>query len=535
MRLLALFLILGNSIYYLQAQDFYNITTIPDIKIYFKESNWNEMLDSFKRAESEGRLIGDAVIGGKKYEKVGVRYKGNSSFKNVSDDGHSKLPFNIKINEVNKKQALASGQNTLKLSNNFRDPSFIREVLAYEIARKYLPAPRANFAKLYVNDQYLGVYTNDESIDDAFLRLHFKEDKGALVKCDPEWSVEQAPNCPDSDKSSLSYIGEDSTCYMRFYELKDKNGWKNFINFTKVLNQQPDQIESQLDINQTLWMLAFNNVLLNLDSYTGLLCHNFYLYRDTLGVYHPLIWDLNMAFGGFRRLRGTKELTTEEMQQLSPFVHFNDEDPKHPRPLISKLLKNDLYRKMYLAHLQTILNENFTNGWYLKRAQELQKIIDASVKADSQKLYGYEAFQQNLLQTVQADDASIVGIVELMSKRAEFLAKHPLFQKEAPKISNIVPKQVSNVLNITAKVENTQKTWLFYRYGAGNFNKMEMLPAADGTFSAAIDFNKNAQYYLVAEGERLATFSPARAAQEFYKLETPIVKPVSAKPKPKGK
>jgi hypothetical protein len=223
------------------------------------------------------------------------------------------------------------------------------------------------------------------------------------------------------------------------------------------------------------------------------------------------------------------------MQQLSPFVHYTDEDPKHPRPLISKLLKNDLNRKMYLAHISTILNENFINGLYLKRAQELQKFVDKNVEADKQKLYSYEAFQQNLQQTVNADDAQIVGIVELMSKRTEFLFNHPLFQKEAPKIASVAHKQVGNLLNITAKAEGAQKTWLFYRYGSGAFTKTEMPAAMEDTYTAAIDFKKNAQYYVVAEGERLAKFSPERAAQEFYKIETPPVTPVKAKPKLKGK
>jgi hypothetical protein len=32
------------------------------------------------------------------------------------------------------------GYGTLKLANVYNDPSFVREVLSYEIARKYMPA-----------------------------------------------------------------------------------------------------------------------------------------------------------------------------------------------------------------------------------------------------------------------------------------------------------------------------------------------------------------------------------------------------------
>ena len=126
----------------------FDIEYVPEVRLYFDESNWAENLDSLKDIAQEGRLTGDLELDGKRYEKVGVRYKGNSSFNNVRKNEHDKLPFNIKVNYVNLEQHLAEGFQTLKLSNVFRDPSFLREVLSYEIAGKYMPAPRANFVRL---------------------------------------------------------------------------------------------------------------------------------------------------------------------------------------------------------------------------------------------------------------------------------------------------------------------------------------------------------------------------------------------------
>lgn len=102
-----------------------------------------------------------------------------------------------------------------------------------------------------------------------------------------------------------------------------------------------------LDVDQTLWMLAINNALVNLDSYNGSLSHNYYLWFDSLHVVHPIIWDLNMSFGGWRRDFSFQEMTDEQLIQYSPFAEFEN----LRRPLISKLLKNPLYRKTYVAHL----------------------------------------------------------------------------------------------------------------------------------------------------------------------------------------
>lgn len=141
----------------MDAQDIYDPKKITEIKLYFKNPKWKQTLDSLKDDKQEERMSADMVLNGVKYTGVGVRYKGNSSYANVRKSGQVKLPLNIKVNYTDRTKKLPGGYTTLKLSNGFRDPSMVREVLAYEIARNYMPAPKANFAKVYVNDELLGV------------------------------------------------------------------------------------------------------------------------------------------------------------------------------------------------------------------------------------------------------------------------------------------------------------------------------------------------------------------------------------------
>ena len=130
------------------AQDIYDVRSVKDVKIKFEFDDWKNQLNDLKEAGNNERLIGTVTLNGTRYDSVGVRYKGNSSYFNVRNTGSSKLPFNIKINHTKKKQKLPGGFTSLKLSNVFRDPSFLREVLAYEIAGKYMPAPRANYVRV---------------------------------------------------------------------------------------------------------------------------------------------------------------------------------------------------------------------------------------------------------------------------------------------------------------------------------------------------------------------------------------------------
>jgi hypothetical protein len=494
----------------------YDIANIIEVRVYFEESDWEDILDSLKQEGNDDRLLGDAVINGVKYEQAGVRYKGNSSYFNVRNDGSSKLPLNIKVNENIKGVKLPGGYTSLKLSNSFRDPSFLREVLAYEIAGKYMPSPRANFAKVFVNDRYLGLYHSSESVEDEFLDQYYGDHKGTLIKCDPYWHAELPPGCPEGDKASLMYLGEDPVCYKGSYEMKSDSGWKDLIELTRILNKEPNKIEQILDVDQVLWMLAFNNLTVNLDSYAGRLSHNYYLYRDSFGIFHPIVWDMNLCFGGFRYSGLGNPLSNEAMQNLSPLLHYREKNLK--RPLITNLLHDGLYRKIYIAHMRTILMENFAEDAFMKRAREIHKIIDPLVKEDENKLYSYEDFRKNLAETTQAGGAAIIGLEELMKPRTEYLLAHPLILAEQPVISDVRHIDHGEKIAVQARIAGAGKAWLMYRYGPfGPFQRLEMLD--DGkSFSASIENKDNIQYYLIAEGERAAALSPERASFEFYEV-----------------
>lgn len=526
-KLLGLFILLP-VLGFTQSKGTYDLENILEVRLYFKQDNWHNLLDSLKQAGNDERLEGDVEINGKRFEGVGVRYKGNSSYNSVRKYS-DKLPFNIKLDYKEKKHELSDGFETLKLSNVFRDPSYLREVLSYEIAGRYMPAPKANFAKLYVNGEYLGLYNNTESVDKKFLKDNFGNKDGTLVKCDPNWKAAGSSRCPEGEKSSLMYLGKDSICYMRYYEMKSDYGWQDMVDLATMLHFEPDSIEQILDVDQTLWMLAFNNVLVNLDSYTGRFCHNYYLYRDEVGIFHPIVWDMNLSFGGFRYTGLGKPLSNSDMQTMSPFIHYKQKNTK--RPLITNLMGIDLYRKVYVAHMRTILNDYFVDSTYIKRAEEIQGLIDKAVAADSSKLYEYGEFKKNLAESAKAGESTIIGIAELMGKRTEYLMDHPLIKTDAPVISKVTHDDLGSAIVVNSTIQGTTKAWLMYRFGTqGTFKRVELFDDGwhndvdegdqiwGGTIEEIIE-GQPFQYYIIAEGEKAAALSPERASKEFYVLE----------------
>ena len=510
--------VLINSI---NSQDFYDIDTINTIELTFQESNWDYLLDQLYAEGDEERLIGTLTINGEIFDSVGVRYKGNSSY----TANQVKNPLNIKLDHIIDDQSI-EGYGTIKLANAFKDPSFIREVLSYEIARKYFPASLSNFANVYINDTHLGLYTSDQSVDKFFMRTHFGSDENTRVK------GEITSSGPPTG-GVWEYFGDDSSNYYGLYDMKSDYGWDELINFLDILNNQNAYVDQVLNVDRHLWFLAFSNLVVNLDGPINN-PQNHYLYKDDFSRFNLIPWDLNESFGVFSHHQTLGPLNTTGLQQMSPFANINESE----FPIISKILDNDTYRKMYVAHMKTMIEENFDNDWYKTRALEIQDIIAADVQADQNKFYSYSDFINNVYNTIggggqgPGPPQSSIGIIQLMDARVDYLLGLSEFQYDSPQINNVFysPENVSSSDEIwfSAQVSNGNDVFLAYRSNSyGIFDKINMYDdgnhgdgqEGDGVYGISIIAGPtDIQYYIYAENSNAVTFLPANAEYEFYDI-----------------
>ena len=326
------------------SQDLFDMNTIQDIRIVFAESNWDALLDA-QASSTEGYISAQSVtINGVPFNNVGVKYKGNSTY-NAS---RVKNPFHIELDTyVNQDY---QGYTDIKLSNVYFDPTFVRETLSYSILRKYMHAPLSNYANVYVNGTLIGLYVSSESISKKFVDNHFFSNNNAFFKCNPIGGA--GPG--SSSYPNLAYLGTNITSYQTAYEMNSDAGWEDLVSLTNTLANDITSIESILDVDRALWMLAFDNVLVNIDSYIGTFKQNYYLYKDDNGRFNSIVWDLNMSFGVFTQT-GTISLgNTTAKKQMTHLLHANDAE----WPLVQKLLAVPKYKRMYLAHFRTIFEEN---------------------------------------------------------------------------------------------------------------------------------------------------------------------------------
>jgi len=499
---------------------FYDVTTIQLIEITFSQSNWDYMMDTAK-AGAEGYIMASKIkINGVEYDSVGVKYKGNSTYR----VNQVKNPLHIELDTY--KDQEHDGFTDIKLSNVFNDPSFLREVLSYKIARNYMLAPRSNYANVYINNSLIGLYTNSESVGKKFVESKYGSRSNTFFKCNPL----NGAGPGNFEFPNLVYLGADSSLYYNRYEMQSDNGWFNLMNLCDTLAGHTTAIEKTINVNQALWMLAFNNVLVNLDSYLGAFSQNYYLYKNDFSRFQPVVWDMNESFGRFS-MTGTFNLnTTTAKQQMNHLLHMSDAG----WPLVKNLLAVPMYKRMYIAHMRTIVTENFSNNSYYSDGLALQNLIKTSVSADPNKFYTYADFIANLNTDVSGGNGSAPGLTNLMNGRNTYLSSLADFTSVQPDISNITVSNnqppVGTTVFVTANISNATLTGVFLLYRHVDFAPFERVlmmddglhgdgTGGDGIFGATIAVNSlKTDYYLYAENSQAGIFSPQRAEVEFYTL-----------------
>lgn len=495
---------------------FYAMDKIQEANILFETENWDYMLDSL-RVNGEEYLVANIRINGELFQNVGVRYAGGKSFSEESKRNGMEIALNL----VDRKQNY-QGYTNIRLSSALRDPSMVREVLGFEIARDYMTAPKANFLNLSVNGAPYGLLVNIEDVNASFLNTHFGTSDGAFIKADPARNKEKPAGCKNNIACNLE---EDNSlaCYKYNFDLESFSGWDKLMELTAVLNNDVKSIESILDVDATLWMLAFNNVLVNLNSYSGAVSENYYLYLDKNGKFNPIIWDLNLAFGSFKNTGSGSDLDLQGLQTMYPLLH----EKNSTKPLISELLQNKDYKRVYISHLRSILYDWFLTGKYEDRAKTLQDMIAEAFKNDPNAFYEFKEFEVSLDETI-GRKSKIPGIVELMKPRTRFLKKTKPLAVFPPEFkTNIVESRaklsrepVKTFRIQTMMSDYTKTVQLFYRFeGQKDYMKVAMKDdgksfdgkKGDNIFGVEVSppAGKSViEYYFLAENAAAISFDP---------------------------
>jgi spore coat protein CotH len=227
-----------------------------------------------------------------KVRNVGIRSRGQGS------RNPQKLGLRVDMARYTTGQTFV-GLSTIILDNMWQDDSFLRERLAFTMFEKLgEPAPRESFCRLYINNEYQGLYAITEEIDGNFAKRVTGETDGTVFEfhwfADKQWRAEdQGPveNYKPQPEPRTHVLEAESTLDGPIHTLfREVNAAADAV--------WRDRVEQFIDLNQFMRHVAIEQFIAENDGILGFAgMNNFYLYRFQGTTKHRLfVWDKDQAF-----------------------------------------------------------------------------------------------------------------------------------------------------------------------------------------------------------------------------------------------
>jgi len=382
---------------------------VMEIRIELPAASWQAMKDDPMAEEyHEAGLVYD----GERLDGVAVRVKGNSSLNAVARSSSTRFSFKVDTNRINPGQSIR-GLQKFNLNNGFKDPSLMREHLAYGVYRSFgLPSVRTAYADVYVGDEHMGLYLVVEAVDDEFLERIYDDGDGDLYK-------------PEPPSGQLQYRGDRIEDYVSIEPESNEETTDHsaFLEFVRVLNRGTlAEFDAVMNVDEILRYLAVTTVLVNLDSYLGM-GHNFFLY-ERASVFEVVPWDLNEAFANF-----TCGCNREGL------IHFRVNEPTcgapSERPMVARLLADAAHRATYHDYLREIIEGPFSWATMETQIRDTATLIRPYVERDPTKFFSTELFEASLDEDAGQGRSQAIGLGTFVRERTASIAEQLAGDRDA--------------------------------------------------------------------------------------------------------
>lgn len=205
-----------------------------------------------------------------------------------------------------------------------------------------------------------------------------------------------------SGGADLNYTDDDLDSYETIWEGEvtdtGKQDHKRVVAALKVVSEGTD-LETYLDVDNILRYMAVHTFVVNADSLSGNMAHNYYLYESG-GKLNILPWDYNLSFGGMNG------------GDASSVVNDAIDTPFSGTQFFDTLLENEEYLEQYHAYLDRLVEEYVFGGGFDAAYTRIRAQIDTSVETDPNALYTYAEYStaaEMLHETVRLRAESVRG------------------------------------------------------------------------------------------------------------------------------
>ena len=407
-------------------------------KIDIMMDDWETFLEN---CESEDYSACTAVIDGEKHSNIAIRAKGKTSLSSVRSMGSQRYSFKLEFDHYEDGKN-CDGLDKLCLNNLIQDNTMMKDYLVYQLMEDFgADAPLCSFAYITVNGEDWGLYLAVEGVEESFLSRNYGSDVGELYKPDSmdfgggrgkgkdfnmdEFDFErfgeqgEMPQLPGdnkqqgdfpkmpggdeqqgefpqrhsgmdggmgSDDVKLKYIDDDPDSYSNIFDSAKTDissaDEKSLISALKNLSEYTD-LENTLDTDEVLRYFVVHNFVVNGDSYTGSMIHNYYLHEKD-GRLGMIPWDYNLAFGTFQG------------NSASSGVNDSIDEVLSDRPMQAWIFSDEQYTERYYELFAEFIKKWFTSDELSSMIEETSEMIRPYVEKDPTKFCTAEEFEKGV-------------------------------------------------------------------------------------------------------------------------------------------
>jgi spore coat protein CotH len=350
------------------AEDLFSRQDLQRLDLWVHSSDWAKLKAEF---QTNTYYPADLTWNNQTVRNVGIRSRGRGS------RSPHKPGLRVDFDRYTTRQTFL-GLKSLVLDNLTQDPSGVHESVSVAFyARLGIPASREIHTRLYVNNEYIGLYVIVESIDKDFLARVFgavgedTQNDGYLYEF--KWM----------DDWKFTYLGNGLGEYkLRFepttHESKsDEELYRPIETLIRMVNETPADrfatLGEQLDVPAVVRFIAAQTFLAETDGFLGAFgINNLYLYRlENSNVHTFIVWDTDNTFYSV------------------DFPSVPDVDNALWRKLMAVPEYAALYRAELARAAQLAEQDDWLNTEIIRQVQR----VDAAMKEDVYKPYANERYE----------------------------------------------------------------------------------------------------------------------------------------------
>ncbi len=340
---------------------------LHELRIVMHSHDWTHLRETYM---FDTYYPADVAWDGHVVRNIGVRSRGFGS-RDFRKPG-LKLDFNHYVAG----QGLA-GLRGVALDNFRQDPAMLKETATAALyARMGVATPRAVHARVYVNNEYLGLFAAIELVDKPFLRSRFGEDEGYLY--DFEWDFEYY----------LSWLGGDPRRYASMFKAETHENepperlFGTLVEMINAVNrtsrdQWPQALTRYFDVSHLMAYVAVEAFLSDHDGFAGDWgINNFYLYLSPeTRQFRFIPWDKDVNF-------------REPGRELQEGFEAN--------ALLGTAMRYSPLRDAFNDAARRVAALAADGGWLEQEIARQAALIRPSVREDRNKAFSEARFEQEV-------------------------------------------------------------------------------------------------------------------------------------------